>query len=482
MYIETGALIQHDNATLLDGLRGSMSSQYRAKVPKATQGNLSAAVREIQRYKPHMNELIDALVNRIGMEIFRRNSWKNPMAVFKRGLMEHGDTVEEVQMGTLEAHTYNPDRDSSMSDLFGTELPDIQSSFHKITRQEYYKVTITRVMLKRAFLNNNGLSELIESLIQSATTSDNRDEFLQMTELFKIYEASNGFYRINIPDVAAAASTEIEAKAAVRSLRETVGNLEFMNPKYNAAGMEVAVDTEDLVLFVTPAFRAAMDVNALAAMFNIEYGQTVKRIINIPAWRMPSDDVQALLTTSDFFIVMDTVFETSTVENGHKLSYNYFLHHHSIISCSRFVPAIAFTTGLGTIDNEETDVTTGVSTITLDEAAITAATEVTRGVKYQLAAHGTTALGAETAVRWQVEGNTSLMTHISSEGVLTVSGIEGGVVTGVAPDEVSTLTLKAITTEIDPANPWAEPFTATATVEVVGESLELWPVPTDDTP
>lgn len=484
MFKETGALIQMDNAAMLDGLRGSMSTQYRERVPKASQGNLSNAIREIQRYKPHMNEVIDALVNRIGMELFRRNSWKNPMAVFKRGLMEYGDTIEEVQIGVLQAHTYNSDRDSSMADLYGTELPDIQSSFHKITRQEYYKVTITQVMLKRAFLNNNGLSDLIAGLIASVTTSDNKDEFLQMTELFKLYDQNGGFYRINIPDVAAATSTEAHAKAALRTLRATADNLQFMDPKYNAANMEVAVDTEDLVLFVTPDFKAAVDVNALAAMFNIEYGKTVERIIVIPQTRMPSDDVQAVLTTGDFFIVLDTLFESATVENGHKLSYNYFLHHHSIISASRFVPAIAFTTGPGTVDDETIDPVTGISAITLDDAAITGATEVTRGTKYQLESHGTTAGGDETAVRWDVEGETTFMTYISPEGVLHVSGIEGGVVTTAGDPAVDTarITLRATTTWVDPSNPWAEPETITATVKVVGESLELWPVPTDPTP
>lgn len=482
MIKNTGPLIQMDNGVMLDGLRSDMSPAYRRRVPRASQAGLAATTREIQNYKPHMNEVVDALVNRIGLEIFRRNSWTNPMGVFKSGQMEFGDTIEEIQVGLLKAHSYNSDRDSSMDDLYASELPDVKSSFHQVNRQEYYKVTITEVMLKRAFLTTNGLSDMVSKLIDSVTTSDNLDEFLKMVELFKLYDQNGGFYRINIPDVAISTSDEKAAKAALRSIRATTANLEFIDPKYNAARMEVAVDVEDLVLFVTPEFRAAADVNALAAAFNIEYAKTVERIINIPQRYMPADDVQAILTTSDFFVVTDTVFETATLPNPAKLSYNYFMHHHSIISASLFAPAIAFTTGPGTEDSIVPDPVTGITAITLDGEAVIATTAVDRGVKYQLESHGTTAAGAETAVRWTVEGESTYQTFITAEGVLHVSGIEEGVPTldelgaPVDPAEYR-ITVRATTVDVNPANPAEAPKTVTASVLVTGPTLEKWPVP-----
>lgn len=489
MIKNTGPLIQRPNAEILDGLRGSMSAAYRSRVPLADQGDASATVRALQQYKPHMNEFIDALVNRIGLEIFKRNSWNNPLGVFKLGLMEFGDTVEEVQVGLLKAHHYNENRETSVGELYGTELPEVQSSFHRINRKVYYKVTITEVMLNRAFLTSNGLSTMVQQLMESPTTSDNVDEFLHMTQLFQEYDANGGFYRINIPDVAAYTSTEQHAKAALRSIRATAGNLQFINPKYNAANMEVAVDTADLVLFVSPEFRAAVDVNALAAAFNIEYAQAIERIIDIPADRLAADDIQAILTTKDFFVVMDTLFQTATIQDPTKLSYNYFLHHQSIISASRFVPAIAFTTGMGTEDVEEVFEVTGISNIkiegadgTFTDVAANGSTEVERGVSYQLEAHGTTATaGQETAVRWDVEGETNFQTWISADGVLHVSGIENGFMFDAdgagAGAAAPYITLRATTTWVDPEAPNNVPFTKTVNVKLTGESWEQWPVP-----
>lgn len=476
MYKETGALLQHNNATVLDGIRGDMSTHYRRDVPLATQGSLADTQRKIQNYRPHMNEVIQALVNRIGREVLRRNSWRNKMAVFKLGELEWGDTVEEIQVGTLTAHTYNPDRETTVEELYGTETPDVQTSFHTVNRQEYYRVTITRAMLKRAFLNDTGLTDMINELIESATTSDNRDEFLQMTEMFKLYDANGGFFRVNIPDVAISSSDEADAKAALRTIKSEVGNLEFMNPKYNAAKMDIAVDMDALVLFTTPEFKAAIDVNALAQMFNLEYGQAVERIITVPASRMPAKDVQAILTTDKFFMVMDTLFETHTVENQVKLTYNVLLHHHSIISVSRFAPAIAFTTGPGTEDTIVEEPVTGISAVTID-GDTAESIDVVRGKSYQLNAHGTTATaGVETAVRWDVEGESTFTTHITAEGVLHVSGLEEGVA-GATEEDPRTIVARATTVWVDPANPRKVPFTKTLTLNVVGATLAKWPVP-----
>jgi len=490
MIKNTGPLIQRPNAEILDGLRGSMSAAYRSRIPKSDQGDASATIRALQKYKPHMNEFIDALVNRIGLEIYRRNSWTNPLAVFKRGLMEFGDTVEEVQVGLLKAHHYNEDRETSMADLYETELPEIQSSFHRINRKVYYKVTITKVMLNRAFLTSNGISDMIQQLMEAPTTSDNVDEFLHMTQLFQEYDANGGFYRVNIPDVAAHTSTEADAKAALRAIRSTAGNLKFINPKYNAANMETAAEIEKLVLFVSPEFRAGVDVNALAAMFNKEYGQTIERIIDIPADRLGDNTIQAILTTEDFFVVLDTLFETAELQDPSKLSWNYFMHHHSIISASRFVPAVAFTTGPGTDDIVDDYAVTGISDIKVENSAGTLVaaegTEVERGTAYQLEAHGTTATaGEEAAVRWSVEGASTFQTYISADGVLHVSGIEQGFPYDAdgagAGEAVDVIDVRATTVWVNPEDPNAEPFTKTARLTVTGDSLELWPVPEEAT-
>jgi len=132
------------------------------------------------------------------------------------------------------------------------------------------------------------------------------------------------------------------ARKGLRSIREYASKLPFISRHYNAAGMPVSANPEDLELFTTPGFQAAVDVEALAALFNVPYAEVPARITVIPEENMNIPGVQAVLTTRDFFMVADTYYDTAQIDNPAGLHTNFFLHHHQIISYSRFVPAIAF--------------------------------------------------------------------------------------------------------------------------------------------
>ncbi|WP_206920558.1 hypothetical protein, partial [Alicyclobacillus suci] len=87
----------------------------------ATQANLRDTLNSLTQYRPMWNQFVDALVNRIGSVVARNISWTNPLQEFKRGMLNYGDTIEEIQVGLLKAHIYDPDRDYMEKAIFGTE-------------------------------------------------------------------------------------------------------------------------------------------------------------------------------------------------------------------------------------------------------------------------------------------------------------------------------------------------------------------------
>src|SRR5699024_10628337 len=141
-------------------------------------------------------------------------------AKFKTGMLNFGDTIEEVMVGLAEARTYEHDRDYLEKVIFGQERPEVQSRFHKINREEYYKITVKEFAIQRAFTEQNGLSNFIAQLMEAPTTSDQWDEYLHTTRLFKMYEDSGGFFKTNIPAISASTSTEADAKYTLRRMRE----------------------------------------------------------------------------------------------------------------------------------------------------------------------------------------------------------------------------------------------------------------------
>lgn len=455
------------NEDFLNNLRSDMSMEYQKRVPEATKANLQETMQNLSDNRPLYNEFVDALVNRVGLVIGRTMIWTNPWAIFKMGLLQHGNTIEEYGVGLLEAHTYDTDREALEQEIFGQELPPVVVSFHKINRQDYYKVTVNETLLLRAFLEDGGLSEFTTKLMQAPASSDAWDEFMLMCQLFAEYEKNDGFFKVNVPDVRAIESNATDAKAVVRKIRALTGNLQFPSKLYNAAGLPVFANPDELILFATSEFQAAMDVEALAAAFNPEKLKT-PRIMTIPDSQFGIKGAQAILTTKDFFVVADTKIQIEQARNPVKMHTNYFLHHHSIISASRHVPAVLFTTEPGTdIEFTESDVST-VSAITVTDRDNLTVTDVKRGELYNVLAHAITvpANGVNDAVRWSVTGANAPRTHVTQNGVLHVAGTESA--TSLILTATATWTNEDQLTE-------AGAF-STATVTVSGTPARDWPI------
>lgn len=465
-----GVLKDTTNYGLIDNIRSLQSDDYRRRIPNATDVGLKETLAALGNYRHHYNAFTDALVNRIGTVIARNIVWTNPLAEFKRGIMNYGDTIEEVQVGLLQSHTYDPDRDYLEGALFGTEKAHVESSFHTVNRKEFYKITVNDMELRKAFLNDGELSPFISQLMAAPTTSDNFDEFLLTTKLIAEYEHNGGFWHRRVRAPRWGVSTiegERSAKEALRVIREMVEVIKYPSTKYNAAGMPTFATPDELVLFVTPRFKASIDVEALAMAFNLPYAELAPRIITIPEDRFGIDKAQALLTTRDFFVIYDNVLENTSQYNPVALSNNYFLHHHSVISASRFVPAILFG---DFADSEEIKVTVQVTAVgkpTATDSNGATVTKVKPGDVVQLAATVTPANASTDSVRFTVTGAASATTYVTPTGVLHVGRDE----------TATTLSIKGISMDRFTDQPNAEvPPSAALSLTVVGDTVPDWPV------
>ena len=457
------------NATIMNALRSDLPLSYQQRIPEATQGSVKQTAELLfsSGNRAYLNEFVDALVNRIGRVIGQNLIWSNPLAVFKEGSMTFGSTVEEYQVGLVQAHTYDPDRDYMERALFGQELPPVKSIFHTVNRQNYYKITINESMLRRAFLEESGLSSFVNDLMAAPTSSDAVDEYKLMTRLIPQYEELGGYFKVQVPDVAAMSSTEAQAKTALRKLRTVAANLAFPSNVYNASGMTTFAKADDLVLITTPEFQSAVDVNALAAAFNVDYAKFATRTVIIPQVDFGISGAQALLTTRNFFRVYDTLIENTSQPNAVGLYNNYFLHHHSVISASRFVPAILFG---DFADSEVINVTVQVTAVgkpTATDSGGTTVTKVKPGDVVQLAATVTPANASTDSVRFTVTGAASGATYVSPSGVLHVGR-----------DETATsLSIKGISTDRFSGQPNAAvPPSAALSLAVEGDTVPDWPV------
>jgi len=155
--------------------------------------------------------------------------------------------------------------------------------------------------------------------------------------------------------------------------------------------------------------------------------------------------------------------------NPDSLQDNQWLHHHQIVSASRFVPAVMFTSEVVETLTVTPNPVVAITSITAADTEGVTVTDVTRGEVYQFTADVDTTLddGTNEVVRWELVGAHSALTYVTREGVLHVGGTEAA----------TSLTVRATTVWIDPEGVETAGETLDEVVTVSGEKLVLWPVP-----
>ena len=174
-----------DNITVLNTIWENASDEYTSRVPQATQANITAVGNAIISYAPVMNEFLDALVNRISLVIVSSKMANNKLSIFKKGMIEYGSDIEEIFTSMAKAHVFNVD--TAEAEVFKREQPNVQAMFHRVNREDFYKVTIEEAQIKRAFLSNDGLGKLVASITNSLYSADAYDEYLLMKQLVADY-------------------------------------------------------------------------------------------------------------------------------------------------------------------------------------------------------------------------------------------------------------------------------------------------------
>ena len=341
------------------------NNDFQQRIPDPTQGNIAATIDALldPMNKVYFNQFMDILIMRIGDTFVHQQSFRNPLAVFKKSKMMYGSTMQEIVPKWIRAHAYVDDAE----DVFKMSRPDVAQWFHSQNRRDRYDITINRDELRSAFTEEGGLNRLVAAILDVPMNSDEYDEYRIMLQLIAEYENSWGFYKEQV----SAITDEATAKAFLKKLRTFAGKLQFPNTIYNNGAVPdvpVFVKPSELVLFITPEIQASIDVDALAVLFHLEKAEVQQRTIVVDEFPIPN--VQALLTTQDFFMCRDTEYTTTSAWNPKTLGNNYFLHHWGIYSVSPFVPAILFTTDEGTSVERVTNDITGF-TLTAQYSAIT---------------------------------------------------------------------------------------------------------------
>lgn len=330
-----------NNNTIMAKSWLAATNDFQQRIPNPTQAGIAATMDAL--YRPmntqYFNQFMDILVNRIGFTYVRGQAYKNPLAVFKGQKLTFGSTIQEIAPKWIKAHSYNDENET----LLKLHRPEAEAWYHSQNRRDQYPISISTDELRTAFTDDYGLNNLVAQVMQAPINSDEYDEYSIMKELIGLYEKRWGFYKHHL---SAAPANEATGKELLTALQSYGGRLQFPSALYSGTDIPVFAKPNELVLLVTPDTQASLNVNTLAALFNVDLAKVSYRTVLIDEF--PIEGAVALLTTEDFFVCSDTLYNTTSFWNPETLATNYYLNHWGVYSVSPFVPAILFTTDAGT--------------------------------------------------------------------------------------------------------------------------------------
>ena len=436
------ATLTNSSVDVLNAIRNSASIDYQRYVPVATPD--AEVIRQIGAVlvdAPELqNEFLRALINRIGKVIVTSKLYSNPWAVFKKGLMDYGETIEEIFVDLAEPREYDPD--VAENQVFKRSIPDAKSAFHVVNYEKYYKQTIQRRELEKAFLSIQSVSDFVARIVDAMYTAANYDEYQTMKYLLATKLLQGMFH----PVVLDSTLSDNAYKAMAAQIKAASNNMEFLSDKYNIMGVHNATPKREQYLIIDSAFDASMDVEVLASAFNMDKAEFMgHRILidgfdNIDLDRIhalfetetdnraqqlfyddlaeedlePLKKIHAVLVDAEYFQVYDKLNEFGELYNPEGLYWNYWYHTWRIFSVSPFSNAIAF------YDEEPV-----VDSVTVTPTALTLAAGQSAGIQAFVDYVG--GLNGSQQVEFYVSNasgaatSNSRIKSISASGVVTMS-------------------------------------------------------------
>lgn len=345
-----------DNATILDKVRLKGTDDYQQRIPSATQTGVANTMRYLfdPMNRQYLNDCVWSMVNRIGLTVMAQNEpFKNMLSVFKKENLYWGSTVQEIAVKWIKAHGYKDDAE----DLLKMHRPEAAVWFYEMNRKDQYPISWTDDELRQAFVDDFGLNRFIAQIMETPRNSDEYDEMNIMLALINHYEQNLGFYKVHLD---AAPTDEASARALLKALRATAGRMRFPSTQYNALNVHdipAYANPQQMVLLIEPEYLASLDVDALSAVFQLDKADVPYRIIQVPTLGIPG--AVALLVSTDWYQVRDTLYGTTQFYNPQTLSNTMYLNHWGIYGVSPFTPCALFTTDAGTSINVVTQTVTG---------------------------------------------------------------------------------------------------------------------------
>lgn len=334
-------------AKVFNVVRADMNSVYLNDLPSATSDNINTISNILfnDGYQPMLNEFVTTLINRIALTIVRNKSYNNPLALFKKGSIPLGTDIQDIFTNPAQAEQYEYSN-TAMAKLLTITDPDTHVAYYRRNRQDLYTKTISREGLQGAFVSWDKFEDYISSITTSLYSGNYIDEFKYTKELIDGAYDNDKVIVKNVTNP----TDEASAKAFLKQARALYKKLSFPSTEYNAyskfSGAKGTIttwtDPERVVLIIKADAMAEIDVEALAAAFNLDKANFLGRVIEVD--KFENDNIIGVICDESWLQIYDNIFRFDEFYNARVMAWNEYLHAWSTFAICPFANAVVLAT------------------------------------------------------------------------------------------------------------------------------------------
>ena len=288
-----------------------------------------------QNYTPNTYSLYADMIGKLARQFIRNVESKNSLAVFDKGRIENGDTIEQVVIGLLESQGYDL---NGANTLTPKQTNNMVARYWNDWQKKVYKQTIRPEQIRKITPSNevDETSELARKLIASLDFSAEHEHFVAFKELL-----SWGVQNSQIVSRTAVVlddNGKINYKGIIKEIKNVIDGMQFVSNAYNGASFTTKTNKDDIMLVIPFEVMNMLDVDELAGVFNLSKTELDARIIKTDA-----TDKKIYVLDKNAILSFTREYEIRTQENAEGNFWNYFLHTERLMTISPLFNAVCIT-------------------------------------------------------------------------------------------------------------------------------------------
>ena len=338
----------------------SGSSIYHQYIPIIDENtSISTLAEPILSVPAVANEFMSMLVNRIVYTQFETKLYNNPLRVLEGDRIPLGYAGHEVFTNPAKGRKYNV---NDFAGLLQKYEADTKVQYLTVNSDLQYPVTVGRHALKKAFTSWADLDRFIDQLSNSLYNGAYIGEFRNTKNIVASAYAYGG---VRVQTVSAVAD-DATAKAFVKKCRNLFLDFQVPSTSFNAwaqaGGYGEPITTwsnpEDIVLILRNSVRTEIDVDVLAAAFNIDKATLMGNIITVDNFDVYDDEgvkrfdgsaIQGIIADKAWFKIKQQDMYLDEFYNANNRTWQYYLNITKMYEYSLFANAVVLATALPTI-------------------------------------------------------------------------------------------------------------------------------------